>query len=382
MKKHLGDLLLILFFAHISLYANNLASYNLIANKHEAFVKEPIKITFFAKQKDNTDHMFFLLKPKSSALYKIKLLKKVINDKKYHSSTTSFTYILFPLKAGNIKISFDFIIQTASDKAVAQSFVEDHDDNIGIQTSNKKISLAPILLTIKALAQPVDLVGDFHLQSKIDTQEISQYNDVNLLYTLQGSGYMVHLKYLLPSTHNVTMFSDVQTLSSKLTQNGYSVKKEYNYALSAKKNFLIPSVVLKAYSPSLHQFYTLKIPSYKIKVTQINPETLLDKNEVPQEKRYLNFISIEQFISYIFIFLSGFFVAKITNVQFTRKKKEKKYLDIKESQSPKELILVLLNNYNNKDINPYIAKLEKLQYSKESQWNFKDIKMALLEEIM
>jgi len=249
MKNHLGKILIIYLFLTSFLFGSSLATYKLTANKKEAMLYEPINIKFEAKQIDNTDNMFFLLKPKNSEDYEIHLLKKIIDDSKKHNTSTTFLYVLFPKKAKKILVSFDFFIQTASDSAIAQSYVDDHDDSIAIQTKTTKIQLKPIAINVKQYNKKIDLVGDFLLTSNCNPKKIKQFDDVNLVYTLKGIGYKIKKQDILPDIQGVNKFFAYQNEKNKLTKKGFDSLTYFTYALSGDKSFFIPSITLQAYSP-------------------------------------------------------------------------------------------------------------------------------------
>lgn len=377
MKKSLGKLILLLLLQTF-LHANPLASYKLFANKTEASLKEPIEIKFIAKQKDHTDNMFFLLEPKKSPDYDIKLLEKVSSDKRDHNAETTFVYILFPLKAKKIEVDFDFTVQTASDKAVKQSYVDDHDGGKAVQMKNTKVKIEPLLININKIPQDVDLVGDFTLEAKCDKTKIAQYDNVNIIYTLKGTGYKIDKTSLLKDIANVHKFSDVHEEYSKLTKDGYISKKTYTYALSSKENFNTPALQLKAYSFKKNQVYTLKVPSYSIEITKINPKNLLDKKESPTSQKLFKSENIKEFFIYLIIFISGFISAKYTNISFKNRKKDGKFQDIRKTNSSKELILVLISKYQHYNIKSFVDELEKAEYEQSSQ-SFSELKKEVLK---
>lgn len=379
MKKNLGKVLfLLLILLQSVLVAGPLATYKLYANKTEGFVKEPIEITFVAQQKDYDNFMFFFVKPKQSDDYTITLLSKKTKENAYHNNTATFTFVLFPLKAKKINIDFDFFVKTSSDNAVARAYVADHDEGRGIDGDISNISVKALSLKIKNLSKDVDLVGNFQLKSTIDKQHINQYDNVNLNYKLYGIGYNDSIA-LLKDIKDADIFSDIQNSSPKLTKDGYKIDRDYTYAISAKQDFTIPSLTLQAYSPTKKEFYTLKTQSYKIEVTKINHDTILDKEESPAKQESINFQSFKNFFIYLFIFASGYLFAKLTQKELFSFKKTKKFQDIRESSNPKELILILLDRYNNRDTKKFIKELEAIIYEKSST-KFHDIQKRILKE--
>jgi len=377
MKKNLGNLLLFLLLSSF-LQANTLATYKLFAKKTDAYVKEPIEITFIARQKDHANNMFFLLEPKKNPDYEIKLLKKITNNNK-HDSLVTFSYVLFPLKAKKINLNFDFIIQTVSDQALAQSSIDDHDGSKAVQIDNStKIHIKPLIINIKKIPQDVDFIGDFTLQSQCSSKKITQYDDANIIYTVQGVGYKNDTNNILNTLSNVNQFSDMHDEYSRLTKDGYRSKRIYTYALSAKENFTIPSLHLKAFSYKTHKIYMLEAPSYPIEVTKINPLTLLDKKDSPKTEDLFKTETFKQYSIYLLLFIFGFVSAKFSDMSLKREKKKKSFQDIKETTSQKELIMLLINKYQAYDIKDFVNELEKSEYQKSTQ-SFSSIKKELLE---
>jgi hypothetical protein len=381
MKNNLGKLYLLLLFPFFLFANSNLATYTLTANKKDIVEKEAVEVTFTATQKDHTDAMFFFLEPKQSDDYKIELLTHETKKISYHNYSSTFKYLLFPLKSGDIRVNFDFVIKTASDDEIAQIYVGDYSRiKWEDMSSGTKLQITPLALHVSPLNEKVDLVGDFTLDSKLQKNDINKYGTANLLYTLSGVGYDNKILQPLAKIPNVTSFFEVTDTKQKATSNGYEFQREYTYALTSKNNFTIPSIELKAYSPKKQKYYTLKSPSYTIKVSSIDPSTLVDKKEFPADKTY-NFESLKNILIALLIFLAGFTTAKIgPSLTFKRIKKQK-FQDIKESKTPKELILILLQNYKNRSVNKYINELELLEYKKSSK-NFQQIKSDILKNIM
>lgn len=378
MKKNLGKIFLLLILLNITLFAQQRAIYKLTSNKPDAYVKEPIEITFTAKQKEHNNMMFFFVHPKKSDDYTITLLGKETKEDSAHNSIATFTYVLFPIKSKKIDVAFDFYVKSSSARALAQAYIADHDEGKGIKGDITTIPVKPLTINIKALPHAVDLIGDFKLESTIDKKEINQYDNINLHYKLYGEGYLNDISFL-KKIPDVEIFSDIQNIPSKLTKYGYKIDKDYTYALSATHSFIVPSIELKAFSPAKEKIYTLKTPGYIIQVNRIDPRTLLDKEESPKEESTLNFKTLKEFFIYIFIFASGYLVAKLTQNKRLVKKRKMKFQDIENANNAKELILTLLNNYKEREIEEFIKELEEIIYNKKDA-KFEEIKKRVLRE--
>ena len=319
MKKNLGKIILFLLLPFALFGDSNLASFALSANKKDALIKEPIEITFSADQKDHTNSMFFFLEVKKSDAYEVVLLDQVTNKISNHNSSTTFKYLLFPLKSGDINVDFDFTIKVASDGGLAKVYTGGRDNVKWMDTVNSKIEVPTLHLHVSPLSEKVDLVGDFTLDAKLQKSDINQYGSANIRYTLSGAGYNEKSLQMLNKIANVTAFSQVTDIASKATPNGYEIKREYSYALRSKNNFTIPAIEIKAYSPKQNKYYTLKSQSYDIKVSSIDPKTLVDNKEFPPSKSY-DFKNLKDIGIALLIFLAGFVSAKIApSLNFKRR---------------------------------------------------------------
>ena len=381
MKKNPGKtIMLALLLWSSQLLASHLADFTLTSNKQSVYVKEPVEITFTATQTDRTNNMFFFLEPQKNDGYEIKLLRKDIVNQSAHHNTTTFRYILFPLKSGKIDVAFRFTVKTASDRGVAHAYVEDHDDSVGIHMDATQIAVAPLSLAVKGLKEPVDLVGDFTLKHMIDHTETDAYDTVNLTYTLTGIGYKNTLRHLLRPIEDVTIFSDRDDTHLKLTPQGFRQQQVYTYALSAQKDYTIPALTLRAFSPKKRKYYTLTAPAYVIKVHPVDTQKLLDKTVSPAPKK-IDFAAIIRWMTYFLIFGAGLITARLLPRKLVFKRKKKRFEDIKAAKDPKTLILLLVNHYRTEETEPFIAQLEALAYSQKGESSFKTLKASLLKTL-
>ena len=380
MKKNPGKIILLFLLLCTYLHANNLASYQLISTKSVVHEKEPFSVNFIAKQQDHSDNMMFLLKPKKSPNYTIKLLNKSIDDKVYHNNITRFTFLVIPLKATKLHVGFDFTIQTASDKAVANSYVDDHDDSIAIETYNTTMPVAPLAIEVKPLTQDVDLVGDFTLKQKLSHAKMDQYGSINIVYTLEGEGYEAKKITPLKDIKGVTIFSEVNDILRQYSKYGKQIKREYIYALSAKKSFTIPSISLKAYSPKSDKYYTLTTKTKDVTVTQIDTSTLIDNEEYPLSTALINLDGVKNLFIYIIIFLSGYFSAKFQPSQLSFLQNWRVKSDLDTINTPKDLLYYLVKHHYQEVCKKEVEHLEEIVYFNK-EYNFKSIKKSVQKKV-
>lgn len=296
MKNILGKLIVIALLELICFADAKLATYSLSANKKEVYVKEAVEITFHANQKDHKNVMFFFLTPKQSNDYEIKLLHKTEGELTYHNKKTTFTYLLFPLKSGEIKVNFDFTIKVASDEAVAQVYSGGRNNVKWIDTIDTKITLQPLSIQVKKLESGTDLVGDFKIVSKLKKTHITSYESANITYFLEGKGYDESDINIIDNIDNINIFKDIKTHLRKATTDGYKIKKEYSYALIGEKDFFIKPKEIKCYSVKQNRYYTIQTTPYNIKVDKLDNLTLIDNENYPTPS--YDFETIKTFFIY------------------------------------------------------------------------------------
>jgi len=376
MKNTLGKILLLLL-ASLSLIADELAEYSLTANKMTPYVKEAVEISFRAHQTDRSDVMFFFLTPKESDAYKIVLLQKEAKEIDYHEKETTFTYLLFPLKSGEIDVDFNFVIKVASDAAVAQVYTGSRDNVKWIETDDTQIQLTPLRLNVKGLSQSVDLVGDFTLASKLEKNSANAYENINIKYFLKGIGFDDFSIEPLGKIAGVDIFKDVVKHRNRATKDGYKIQREFNYALISPKSFTIPAQEIACFSPLQNRYYTLKTKEYKIAIKELPKSELLDKEEYPKKEDYSE--GFKNFMVYLLIFIAGYITAKIDLP--LRLQNRSKYKDIKESSSAKELLYTLMHSYSDKKLEHFYNPLEDIVYKKSSKKSFSKIKREILKTL-
>jgi hypothetical protein len=379
MKNSLGKILFLILLEVVALAKIDLASYSLHANKTAVHLKEAVEIKFEATQQDHSNVMFFFLEAKDSNNYKIVLLQKKEKDLSYHNKKTTFTYLLFPLKSGEIKVDFNLTIKLASDEAVAQVYRGGRNNVKWIETTNTTIDLKPLVLQVETLDGDTELVGEFTIVSKMKDDHIKAYESANITYYLEGTGYDEITIDPIGKIDGVTVFTDVTQDINKATKEGYQIQREYDYALVSDKDFSIKGKEIKCYSTKHQNYYTIKIPPYNIRVDKLDNSNLLDNEDYPNES--YDFDNIKNLFIYAIIFLSGFISAKFIPTTLKISRKKEKFSDIKNSKTPKELLLILMDNYRNYHLEKTYSEIESLLYGAKHEKSFKTIKKELLESL-
>jgi len=382
MKSIHGKIISLLLLLVVSLNAveTQYCSYSISSSKQSAVLHEAISISFTSRQKTKNEVMFFDLKPLPSKDYEIISIKEKRHEFNYHDAKKDFEFLLIPKKIGIIKVAFDFRVRRASDDAVAQAYRGSRDNVKSIPTIKVNIATPTVTLNIKALKQDVDAVGEFNLVMSIDKTKASSYDKVNVIYKLQGHGYLNKSFTPLQEIEGLSIFKGEQEVEPRATKDGYTYQKEWSYALIASKSYTLPAVTLKTYDYTTKQYLDKTTALSKVQITPLLMQNLLDDEELPQSD-----IDYKKYIAYLYnvlIFIGGFLFAKFL-VYFPMKisKKEHCCPRIKSAKTAKELLNyvgLLLQKYPLED---EVKKLEDLVYKSHSKESFHSIKMQIIKKI-
>jgi hypothetical protein len=383
MKNSHGRFFFLLFVALVSLLdatQNKYCSYKIQSSKTKDIVLyEPVSISFYTRQKTDTEMMFFDLKPLKSEDYEIIAINEKRHEYNYHDAEKSFEFLLIPKKAGTLKVRFDFSIRRASDDAVAQAYVGSRDNVKSIPTIKVHIAQAIVELQVKNLSKNVDAIGDFTLKMKLDKEKSNSYDAINVVYTLSGKGYLKETYQPLKNIQGVSLFKGKKETPPRASKEGFFYNKEWSYALVATKDFTLPSANLSLYEHQHKKYTLLQTAQKKIQIQAIDTHNLLDQQEYPEQQNYQKYLG---YIYNILLFIAGFILAKILDF-FPKKEINKKQCCelIQKSKTPKELLNNSLAVRIKAGLDEEINQLESMVYKHSSSKDFHKIKTNILEKL-
>jgi len=329
--------------------------YSFSVDNQTLYTKEPIILDINITQLNHSEVMLFKFSPKTSDSYIFTQIYFKENDK-YHSLKHEYKYRIYPLKEGNISISFNMIKSVTTDNSVAYAISGDRDNIKSLVKTDTNEDIAPLVLNVKPTPKGTDLVGDFKLSYTIDKTTAKSYEPIYLHIELKGKGYLEPFE-IIPQDKRYHIFSQ----KPKVTQNSIV----WDYAISAKESFILPKVTLNSFNPKTKQSYTLIIPTKNIEVKKNNISSLVDKENTPPPFKGIDWSWIGWLFSYIIVFLSGFFMPRdILQKRF--KRVDKSFDDkIASIKTYKELLKFLLSN-NSSKYSKAIKLLESVVYNKEN----------------
>ena len=383
MKNIHGKIFLLLLLAFSLSHAeeNRYCSYNLISSKYKNIVlNEPIKISFFTRQKLHNEVMFFDLIAKSSDAYEIISINEKRHEYNYHDAQKEFEFLLIPKKSGKIKVNFNFNIRRASDDAVAVAYVGSRDNVKSIPTVKVHIASPSLTLNVNQLSTDVDAIGNFSFSMKLDKRSSNSYDAINVVYTLEGRGILDEKFEPIQEIKDISIFRGIKESKPRATKNGYIYKKEWSYALIGAKSFTLPSVTLSTYNYKTQQFIKRQIEEKNIKITALNINNLLDDRDAPQ-----TVIDYKEYINYLYnilIFIAGFVLAKLLNfIPKKATKREECCKLISAAKTPKELLNASLRFAKDVDLKEEINSLELIVYERKTSKNIAALKAAIIKKI-
>jgi hypothetical protein len=274
-------------------------------------------------------------------------------------------YLIYPKKSGSISLEFELIKSLTDDDKVAYAISGDRDNVKGLVTVDTKIDLPPLKLNVKALPKGTLLVGDFTLNSKFTKHEISAYEPIPFEVSIKGTGYPPVLKNILKQSNDFTLFKEnpiVKTIHSKESTRSTVT---YPMALSAAKSFEFKELSIKAFNPKTATPYTLHIPKQNFVVKKEDISLLVDKEDNPKSFS-TDYSWLTSFLSYLIVFVSGYFSAIIYRNKkrvIHTSKKDPFVQRIDDCRNEKELFTLLLANDSKKHAK-VIEKLEHALYKK------------------
>ncbi|HEO97824.1 MAG TPA: hypothetical protein ENO02_00830 [Epsilonproteobacteria bacterium] len=366
MKNSLGKKMvsIFIFFSIVLLYGEGFTS-NAILDKEDAYIKEPVILTFEIKQTDHSKVMFFDFTLAESDAYEFHRLDAKEIDS-YQGAQIHYTYLIYPLKSGIIDISFHLIQKVTTKENVAYSFSGDRDNVKGITTTDTPIALKPLQLTVKPLPEGTELVGDFTLTHQIKNHEANAYEPIPFNIEIKGKGYPPILENIFLPTDDYTLFQETPEIRAiRTAENTYNTVI-YSMAMNAKKSFTLDEIEIKAFNPTTQKSYIPTIPKQEFIINPIAHSALVDKVDSPAPLKASDWSWIGTLMGYIVVFFSGFLTAK--SVQWHQKERHKSdpFIEkITRTNDPKKLLSLLIAE-DSKKFASAIEKLEAHLYSKKA----------------
>ena len=381
-KHTLGKLCffcILLVSLFMSLHAEDF-SYHIETSKQEVYVHEPLQLTIDLKQTNPDVVLLFKFTVDQSPDYEVKALLSKYADTLHHIDQ-HMVYKIYPLKTGDINITFSLIKRVTTDDKVRYFASGDRDDFKKLETIDSPIDIPNVSIYVKPVPQGTQLVGDFKLSYNVNTHHTTSFAPINMDISIRGHGYPPQLQHLIPTDTRYTLFSEKPTIKTSSQTKGNPIVAHYLFALSAKNSFPLAPITIQAFNPYTQTPYTLTVPEQKFTIDSVETSTLVDHTNTPPPFT-TDWSWIQTLLGYLIVFSAGYLSA--LSFKWTKKKNYKEHhplVDkIQGTKTAKALLQVLMAT-ERKNFTTCIEKLEASIYANKSI-SLKSIKKEALEKII
>ena len=373
-KNNLGKRylqLFIFFLGFITLQAEDF-TYTFNVDKPNPYMKEPVVLTFDINQTNHDVVLLFNFTLNKSDDYTFQRLDIKESDS-YHNLKIHYVYLVYPLRSGDLNLTFNLIKKVTTDESVAYSFSGDRDNVKGLVTVDSNVALPPVQLNVKPLPPGTTLVGDFSLTHSIKKHEANAYEPLPMQVEVKGVGYPPLLDSLLPQEGNFTRFTENPVVHSFASTKGTHSTVTYPMALSHSRSFTLPPILLKAFDPKTEKSYTLSVPEQHFDIQEVAVQQLVDTTDTPEILKE-DWSWLGTLFGYMLVFASGYLTAlswkwKKKHSSRTRHPLRQKIQACKEVKA----LLQVLIAADDTRFTPSIEKLEASLYG-NGKINLKKVK--------
>jgi len=265
--------------------ANGNFSLTIKTSKNQFYLGESIVLNVYFKQRTNIDITQIEYTPPSFKDFFSKQLGEGKTYKKGRFTIQELNYLLIAKKAG------DLTLEPARIK-VAQRSRQRQEGGWYVDVPKwTKLSSLPLHLKVIEPNVQHDIVGDYHLRTKIDHQKVEANTPVTLQVELVGSGTLDEYDGFEFNIPSVTIYSDDAKVESTLLGSELQSRYQKSFVFIADHNFTIPSKEIRLYNYKTGELKSLKTKSYHIEVKE-SKESLLEKGvHIKQSEKNISSVS-------------------------------------------------------------------------------------------
>jgi len=310
MRVNLGKLTLVLLLLTTTLFAKTTYEWSLQKDKASLYVGEAMHLEFTCSFSDEAYNYIVEFKPKKETdLYTLKALSK-----REHFSNNrrikTYSYILFPKKAGSLEVSFDARMIVTTKEAIENTVLGR--DNIEY-IQNKGVLHPAGALKVEVKESDSTYSGTYNLAVQSDVVEIESYKSLHVRVDLEGIGNIQNIENFdlaIKSDKTAHIFSDEVEQESELTTSGYRGKWTQKFSIVLEKDAQIEALSFRYFDLESQSVKEIKSEVIDIKVNKA-PEVgkLLD---VVEEEHGFEFNYVYLFIP--FAFIVGLFTCKYLRI--------------------------------------------------------------------
>ncbi len=319
-------------------------------DKTEAYVGEPIVLTYTFKQRRDVDLTEANFNASSFENFWAKTTKKVPNRVEGEYNVYTIHYLLYAQKSGDLTIE-----SGRMDVGILSSQKKDFFNFQ--QASWKTFYSNKTDIHVKPLPEGVSLYGDYTFTVVADKNVTKANEPVNLTITIRGEGNVDDIDDFVVDVPHATVYADKSKKSFDLNHGKNTILFKQKFAIVSDRNFTIPSLAFTFFNGEVKELHSR---AFKIEVKNSRQKQTLAKLEKkivqPRSKIVREEASkLPIMIAVTLSFLMGIIATVLFNLWKNREKnKYEKPIQtrIKEAKEDKVLLGLLL---------PYVHYSPKIQ---------------------
>ena len=142
-------------------------------------------------------------------------------------------------------------------------------DIFGMSFGTKWYQTASNSLDIEVLpqSQDADLIGNFTVDTTIDTQEVKTNKPVNVTLKIVGKGNLESFEFPKYEIDGVTVYSDDANIETSVVDGQLHSTYVKSFAFISDRDFTIPERTFTMLDPQSDTLKTLRVNGYEVKVT-------------------------------------------------------------------------------------------------------------------
>jgi len=326
-------------------------SFTMQADKTDAYIGEPIKITFLFKYPIDIQVAEANFAPPTFHDFWTKAGKDVPNTIKNGYHHYHLDYIITPQKTGKIEIE-----PARMDIGILKS--KQRNTLRFDRVKWKSIFSNNLTVNVKPLPDDVTLFGEYHIRATVDKNVTRTNKPVNLTVTVTGNGNIDDIDDFTITSNEAAVYADKAKRRTHFEKGVQKAVLTQKFAFIADRNFTIPSLSLTYFDSKSKKVTTVKIAPIPVQV--VGTKNTFSTARLEKRETNLSVTETAKNGNFWIVTLIGGFLAGIllTSLWLQRKKffhtnKTKHPIEtkIKKAKEDKALLALLL---------PYSGKSEKI----------------------
>ncbi len=334
--------------------------FTLVADKTEAYVGEPIHITYTFRQKLDQKLVEANFNPPQFRDFWTKMHKKLPQEIEGEYIVYRITYTLTAKHPGKAKIEpARMDVGIMRKKKMADYSFE--------RVRWKSVYANSLDFTIKPLPEGVSLFGNYKMEAFTDTNVTKANEPIHLTVRIEGEGNLDELESFSLKIPDATVYGDKARVSTVKGKQRFIQK----FAILSDRNFTIPPLKVRYLDNKEHRVKSLETPQIPIRVLSFVQRDSQTSVIEPESQRKTPHPGVRIETAVVLSLLSGFLTGMLMMWSITKqkRKREKKKTKptareaIAKSRNDKELLSHLLP-YSQKSpsIQQIIEQLEENLY--------------------